>query len=206
MTKVTEKPFAPSCERNQQVIFDVLNSIIRTDDKHILELGSGTGQHAVFMAPQLPNVTWHTSELLENHQGIKQWLAESDAQNIKPPLHYQAGSTAFPGVDADFVPDVVMTVNTLHIMSWACVQTLIKDLGQHLKAGARVLIYGPFNYDGEFTSDSNADFDIWLKNKDALSGIRDFEAVCELMQAEQIKLLKDVTMPANNRCLVFNKC
>lgn len=201
MTKVTEKPFAPSCERNQQVIFDVLKSIIKPGDKNILELGSGTGQHAVFMAPQLPALTWHTSELLGNHTGIKQWLAESDAQNIQPPLHYQAGTTAFPNTDAD----VVMTVNTLHIMSWDCVNALISDAGQHLKVGARVLIYGPFNYGGEFTSKSNAEFDVWLKNKGALSGIRDFEAVCDLFQKENIQLLKDVTMPANNRCLVFEK-
>ena len=201
MTKVTEKPFAPSCERNQQAIYDVLNSIIKPKDKQILELGSGTGQHAVFMAPQLPALTWHTSELIENHTGIKQWLAESDAENIIMPLHYQAGTTAFPEV----VADVVMTVNTLHIMSWDCVKALISDLGQHLNVGARVLIYGPFNYDGEFTSKSNAEFDVWLKNKDAWSGIRDFEAVCGLMQTERIELLKDVTMPANNRCLVFEK-
>lgn len=197
-----EKPFAPSCERNQSVILDVLKNIISPTDKHLLEIGSGTGQHAVFMAENFPILQWHTADLLENHVGINMWLDKAQQRNISPPIIYQSGKSDFPNIDVD----IVFTANTLHIMSWQNVKALIKQLGENLKQGAQLVIYGPFNYNDKFTSESNAQFDVWLKQKQAYSGIRNFEKIVELMELSGLQLLKDSQMPANNRILHFIKC
>ena len=196
-----EKPFAPSCQRNQQVILDVLKNTINSDHGNLLEIGSGTGQHAVFMAPHFSQLQWHTSDLLENHAGIKMWLADSASHNISLPIEFESGTSDFPDIDVD----IVFTTNTLHIMSWQNVKTLIKQLGMHLKPGAQIVIYGPFNYKGQFTSGSNAQFDLWLKKQEQHRGIRDFESIVNLMSDAAIILKDDIEMPANNRILHFVK-
>jgi len=196
-----EKPYSPSCERNQQVILDRLKTVIQSKDKKLLEIGSGTGQHAVFMAAQMPQITWYTSDLLVNHPGIKLWLKDAATENIIYPIEYQAGKTQLPQVNAD----IVYTANTLHIMSWDNALSLIKQLGESLIVGTKIVIYGPFNYKGQFTSDSNANFDLELKKQNPQSGIRDFELVVENMLNENITLLEDIEMPANNRLLYFIK-
>jgi cyclopropane fatty-acyl-phospholipid synthase-like methyltransferase len=196
-----QKPFSPSCERNQQVILDILKDQIRDNDKHLLEIGSGTGQHAVFMAAQLPSIQWYTSDMLQNHQGIKSWLQDAKTDNIHSPLEYQAGLTGLPMVNCD----IVYTANTLHIMSWQNVKVLIRQLGENLKPKSKVIIYGPFNYNGQYTSSSNADFDLSLKERNTESAIRDFEAINKSMQQAQLKLMDDIEMPANNRLLIFLK-
>ncbi len=202
MSKVTEKPYAPACERNQQVILDVLKRVIRSSDRRLLEIGSGTGQHAVFMAPHFVHLEWQTSDLINNHAAIQSWLDEAQCPQIKTPVHYQVGSTSFP--EGTF--DVVFTANTLHIMAWQLVQTMVIDWGIYLNSGTRVVIYGPFNYNHNFTSSSNESFNQWLKEQNSDSGIRDFEAVVDLMSQQGFNLREDVAMPANNRCLIFEKC
>jgi cyclopropane fatty-acyl-phospholipid synthase-like methyltransferase len=196
-----DKPNALSCERNQQAILGILEKMIKPSARNLFEIGSGTGQHAVFMAPNFPKLQWHTSDLIENHRGINLWIDDSNSENISRPIIYQAGKTDFPEIDAD----VVFSTNTLHIMSWDNVKALIKQLGKHLKSGTQIFLYGPFNYNGQFTSKSNADFDIWLKQRASYSGIRDFEKIQQLMTAESIKLVEDIQMPANNRILYFVK-
>ncbi len=195
------KPFAPSCERNQTVILNVLQSIICVKDKHLLEIGSGTGQHAVFMAPYFPQLQWHTSDLEENHAGINMWLDEAKINNIVAPIIYESGKSDFPDIEVD----IVFTTNTLHIMSWLNVKILIKQLGDNLKTGAKIIIYGPFNYNGQFTSESNAKFDVWLKKQEPRRGIRNFEDIVQRMADVGIVLKQDIEMPANNRILYFIK-
>jgi cyclopropane fatty-acyl-phospholipid synthase-like methyltransferase len=202
LKKEIEKPYAPACERNQQVILNVLKKIIdRNSNKKLLEIGSGTGQHAVFMAPHFPKLSWQTADLLENHAGINMWLQQADSVNILQPIELQIGSTEFPNTHFD----VVFTTNTLHIMSWLNVQQLIKQLGQHLNSGSQVIIYGPFKYQGQFTTDSNAQFDLWLKQQNPLSGVRDFEKIVDLMADSTFNLVEDISMPANNQILYFLK-
>ena len=196
-----EMPFSPSCERNQEVILAVLKSIIKPADKHLLEIGSGTGQHSVFMAPHFPQVQWQTSDLIDNHSGINMRLADAKNNNILVPIVYESGNSDFPDIDVD----VVFTANTLHIMSWQNVKSLIAQLGENLKSGARIIIYGPFNYNGEFTSESNAQFDEWLKEQEQHRGIRDFETVVKTMENAGMILVEDFEMPANNRILYFVK-
>jgi len=198
---VLEKPVAPACERNQQHILDVLSTVVLDTDRTLLEVGSGTGQHAVFMAAKLAQIQWHTSDLLENHRGINMWLDDAGLENLHGPHIYQSGETDLIDVEAD----IVFTTNTFHIMAWEQVENLIRQCGALLKSGARVLIYGPFNYNGQFTSDSNAKFDLWLKAEGAHRGIRHFEEVEQKMNLAGLHLMKDVEMPSNNRILVFKK-
>ena len=196
------KPYSAACERNKKPIFEILKELINDQHLNILEIGSGTGQHALYFAENLPNITWQTSDLLENHQAIKSWIDDQDdLENILSPLHYQAGQTPLPTEDYD----LYFSANTLHIMSFNQAKVLFEDLGKNLKSGALFVYYGPFNYQGKFTSKSNEEFDQFLKMKAPHMGIRDFEEVCELLSKEGIELLADHEMPANNRMLIFKK-
>lgn len=178
-----------------------MKDVVTSQDRKLLEIGSGTGQHAVYLAPHFPHMIWVTSDLKENHEGIKLWLEESGAPNIIGPGVFQVGLHDFP--NGDF--DVVFTANTFHIMSWNECVTLMNHFGKNLHGGSKVLIYGPFNYGGKFTTDSNKEFDQSLKAKSPSMGIRNFEDVCDGMKNNGFDLLKDHEMPANNRLLVFRK-
>jgi SAM-dependent methyltransferase len=196
-----DKPFSQACERNRIPILKVLKDVVEPTDTRLLEVGSGTGQHAVYFAPHFPHLIWVTSDQRENLPGIRSWLDESGAPNLIGPGIFKVGVDAFP----NGVFDVVFTANTFHIMSWDECKILMRDLGKHLRPGARFLVYGPFNYRGAFTSDSNRDFDRSLRERGAHQGIRDFEAVCEYLAENGLALLRDYEMPANNQLLVFRK-
>ena len=201
MNKKTEKPFAPACERNQQVILDVLRQYLRSEDKKVLEVGSGTGQHAVFMAKHLPEIQWQPSDVAANHEGINLWRQEAGLSNVAKPLAYEIGKDHWPKVSAD----VVFTANTLHIMPLQLVDVFLSAVGENLQPGGRLMIYGPFKYNGEFTTDSNAEFDLWLKGIDSKRGIRDFEHICGILKRYNIHNIADISMPANNQFLLFEK-
>jgi cyclopropane fatty-acyl-phospholipid synthase-like methyltransferase len=192
-----EKPNAPSCEKNREPILDVLR--LHFADRHqVLEIGSGTGQHAIFFAEHLPHLTWQTSDRAENLPGITAWLAEAALPNTPPPLRLDVQET-WPALRHD----ALFSANTLHIMPWAAVESLFASLTGILAGDAKLAIYGPFNYGGQFTSDSNASFDRWLKEKAPHQGIRDFEKVHALAQGAGLELLEDRAMPSSNRCLVW---
>ena len=193
------KPHAPSCDRNQEPILDVLKACF-SDRKQVLEVGSGTGQHAVFFAAAMPWLTWQTADMAENLPGIRMWLEEAHLPNLPPPLELQA---AGPWPKGPY--DAVFSSNTLHIMGWPEVQRLFAALDGVMAKDAVLAVYGPFNYDGKFTSASNAEFDVWLKQRSAASGIRDFEAVNALAESIGLKRLADHAMPANNRTLVWKR-
>lgn len=197
------RPFAPSCESNQAPICDVLQQAC-AHCQHVLEIGSGTGQHSVYFAPRLPHLVWQTSELPALHAGIAAWHAHLPAPNLRLPLALDLACSDWPQTE-DGVFDAVFTSNTLHIVAWPLVHRLFALLGAHLPAGGVLAVYGPFNYGGSFTSESNRAFDAWLKARDVASGIRDFEAVQALAAQHGLQLQGDHAMPANNRCLVFQK-
>ena len=194
-----DKPHSPSCDRNREPILAVLRDHFM-DRSNVLEIGSGTGQHAVFFAAALPYMVWQCSDRRENLAGIRLWLDEAGLPNTPPPLEVDV-SGAWPQMPFD----AVFSANTLHIMSWAEVERLFAGLGDILAADAKLVIYGPFNYGGQFTSESNAKFDVWLKERGEHQGIRDFEAVAALAAGIGLTLLEDRTMPANNRCLVWQR-
>ena len=194
------KPFSESCERNKQPILAVIKPLLE-NRQTLLEIGSGTGQHAVFFAEQLPHITWHTSDRLENHSDIHLWIDDSPATNIKPPIQLDVIEDKWPELQFD----AVFSANTAHIMSWQAVQALFTGVGNVLQKSGFFMLYGPFNYHGKFTSASNENFEQWLKSVDSERGIRDFEAVNLLAKNAGMKLLEDYEMPANNRILVWQK-
>jgi cyclopropane fatty-acyl-phospholipid synthase-like methyltransferase len=193
------KPHAPSCDRNQGPILEVLKGCF-SDRKQVLEVGSGTGQHAVFFAAAMPWLTWQTADMAESLPGIRMWLDEAGLPNLPPPLELEAGG---PWPKGPY--DAVFSSNTLHIMGWPEVQKLFAALDAVMGPDAVLAVYGPFNYEGRFTSESNAQFDVWLKQRSAASGIRDFEAVDALAESIGLHLLADHAMPANNRTLVWRR-
>ena len=193
------KPHAPSCDRNQSPILEVLRDCF-SDRKQVLEVGSGTGQHAVFFAAAMPWLTWQTADMAESLPGIRMWLDEAGLPNLPPPLELEAGG---PWPKGPY--DAVFSSNTLHIMGWPEVQKLFAALDAVMGPDAVLAMYGPFNYEGRFTSESNAQFDVWLKQRSAASGIRDFEAVNALAESIGLRLLADHAMPANNRTLVWRR-
>jgi SAM-dependent methyltransferase len=194
------KPFAPSCERNRDPILAVLREHL-ADSRNVLEIGSGTGQHAVYFAGQLPYLQWQCSDQAEHLAGMRMWLTEAALPNTPEPLALDVTQTPWPQPERTF--DAAFTANTLHYMPWAAVEALFAGLPRVLAPQARLLTYGPFNYGGQFTSAGNAEFDVWLKNRSPLLGVRDFEAVSDLARLHGLHLIEDVTMPANNRCLIW---
>lgn len=197
---LSEKPFSQACENNKGPILSVLERVF-SDCERVLEVGSGTGQHAVHFAPRLPHLVWQTSDLVHNHTGINAWLEDYPADNLLSPVVF----------DADHPPcfskpvDAIYTANTCHIMAWSSVVNLFAAMKTLLSSDGILAIYGPFNYNGQFTSDSNARFDQWLKQRAQHQGIRDFEAVNNLAQHIGLELIEDNAMPANNRLLIWRR-
>jgi SAM-dependent methyltransferase len=194
------KPYAESCEQNRAPILAVLQDVF-ADRKSVLEIASGTGQHAVYFGAALPQLTWQTSELLVNHAGIQAWLDEAGLPNVLPPLAIDVNDAYWPAEPVD----AIFNANTVHIVAWPTVERMFAGIGRVLAPGGILCLYGPFNYGGQFTSESNARFDVWLKNRDPNSGVRDFEAINQLAEAQGLTLLKDIAMPSNNRSLVWQR-
>jgi len=212
---MTDRPYSPSCDRNRDPILAVLRETF-ADRREALEIGSGTGQHAVHFAAAMPWLRWQCSDAAAYLPGIRAWLEEAGLANTPPPLELQATTAPAPGFapppplprGADGVArgfDAAFSANTLHIMGWPQVEAFFAGLSTVLADEAVVAVYGPFNYGGRYTSDSNRAFDVWLKERDAASGIRDFEAVDAFAAASGLRLQRDVEMPANNRCLVWRR-
>ncbi|PCI72157.1 MAG: methylase [Gammaproteobacteria bacterium] len=194
------KPFSQACENNKDAILSVIALLLKDKNK-LLEVGSGTGQHAVYFSEKLPHLHWQTSDMKENHGGINQWIEDTSLKNIERPieidvLNYQWSKNKY---------SAIYSANTVHIMSWYTVQAFFHGVGETLDNGGLFILYGPFNYNGKFTSDSNERFEQWLKDIDEERGIRDFEAVNCLAEKHEMKLIQDYEMPANNRILVWQK-
>ena len=197
---MSNKPYSESCEQNRAPILAILR-VVFADRSHVLEIGSGTGQHAVYFGAELPHLRWQTADVHAHHPGIAAWLVEAALPNVLPPLVLDANHTDWHKDRYD----AVFSANTLHIMSAQEVEKCFEGIGQVLKPGGVLAVYGPFNYHGQFTSDSNARFVQWLKSRDPASGIRDFETVDALARQQGLALIHDHAMPANNRTLVWAK-
>ena len=213
-----EKPFSLACERNRDPILAVLREHF-ADRRCVLEIGSGTGQHAVHFAAAMPWLTWRCSDVVVNLPGIRAWLDGVALPNTLAPIELDVTRGSWPTQQFD----AVFSANTLHIMGWSEVEAFFAGVGDVLEDpstsplrdyalderesgnGGILAVYGPFNYDGAYTSDSNREFDGWLKARDPRSGIRDFAAVDVLARAVGLRLVDDIAMPANNRCLVWRR-
>ncbi|MFQ5642572.1 MAG: DUF938 domain-containing protein [Thiogranum sp.] len=195
------KPRSESCDQNRSCILEVLR-VELAGRKRLLEIGSGTGQHAVYFAAEFPQLLWQTSDVPACHAGINAWREDSTAHNVLAPIALDVCKEDWP----ETTYDAIFSANTVHIMSWPEVECLFTGISTTLESGGVFCLYGPFNYNGRYTSDSNASFDRWLKARDPLSGIRDFEALQEQAARAGLELWKDYAMPANNRTLVWSKC
>jgi SAM-dependent methyltransferase len=193
-------PFSAACERNKDPILEVLR--IRFADRiQVLEIGSGTGQHAVHFSRALTHLTWHPTEQLTYLADLAERVKLEGPDNLRAPTLLDVRQAVWPvrSVDAMF------TANTLHIMSWPEVMALFRGLGSVLAPGGVFCVYGPFRYAGRYTSDSNQEFDRMLQERDPNSGLRDIQAVTALGLQYGLRLDADHDLPANNRLLIFAK-
>jgi cyclopropane fatty-acyl-phospholipid synthase-like methyltransferase len=193
-------PFSAASERNKDPILDVLR-IRFAGRAQVLEIGSGTGQHAVHFARALTHLTWHPTEQLAYLKDLVERVKLEGSRNVRAPTLLDVRQAVWPVRSVD----AVFTANTLHIMSWPEVTALYRGVGAVLAPGGVFCVYGPFHYDGRYTSDSNREFDRMLQERDPLSGLRDIQALVSLAEQYGLRLDADHDLPANNRLLVFTK-
>ncbi len=195
---MTNKPHAPATARNRDPILAVLRDAF-ADRQRVLEVGSGTGEHAVYLAAALPHLTWQCSDRDENLAGIRAWLDEAGLVNTPPPLRLDVARDAWPGMQFD----AAFSANTLHIMGWPEVEAMFAGLEKALLPGATLAIYGPFRVGDRHTSDSNAAFDAGLRERGPHMGVRDLEAVDSLARGIGLRRMQPHQLPANNLCVVW---
>lgn len=198
---MTQMPFSQACENNKEPILQVLGSSF-SDRTGVLEIASGTGQHAVWLAQHMPHLHWQPTELAANLDVLRPRCEQYSGNNLLPVQALDVCTRPWPVAT---VPDAIFTANSLHIMPWHAVCALFAELAGRASVGTLLAVYGPFNYDGQYTSESNASFDQWLAQRDPKSAIRDYEAVDALAQAAGFTLVEDNAMPANNRLLVWRR-
>jgi len=192
--------FAPSVERNREYIAEALWSILATGGD-VLEIGSGTGQHAAYFAPIFRSCRWQPTDLAENLPGIDAWAREANAENLLPALALDLRDTSWPVQEAD----AIVCINTIHIVAWPLVENLFRGAGRVLKPGGVMFVYGPYEYSDRPLEPTNAEFNEWLKLRDPNSGIRRFDDVNELAEQGGLSLEGDLAMPANNRSIWWRK-
>lgn len=199
-------PFSAAAENNKSPILEILKDAFAGSSR-VLEIASGTGQHAVHFARNLPHLVWQPSDLPEHLSGLEQRIVETDLDNIEEPLELDVLDLPWPTPDreADDAFDAIYTSNSLHIVSWEGVEAFFEGVGETLAEGGTLAIYGAFKYGGAFTTPSNEAFDQSLRKKDPKSGLRDFEKVDALARAIGLTLLADHAMPANNQLLIYRR-
>ena len=196
----TAKAFAPACERNKGPILEVLRRVF-ADAADVIEIGSGTGQHAVAFAAGLPHLVWRTSDLPDSHASIDAWIDDAGLDNVERPLALDVVRRPWPLASADGA----FSANTAHYMHWPEVEAMFGGAAELLSPGGRFALYGPFACDGRHTSASNAAFDRLLRAHDSRFGVRDIRDLERIAADGAMALEEDVAMPSNNRILVWRK-
>ena len=195
-----EKPYAPACERNQDPILKVLAGIL-TSPGRVLEIGSGTGQHAVHMARHLPHLHWEPTDVAEHVHGIRLWVEEADLANLDEPVALDVSVDAVtPGRY-----DAVFSANVVHFVAWTVAESLLQQAARGLREEGDLLLYGPFNEQGGFTSEGNRELDAWVRTHNPDAGIKDRPAVVACARQYGLVLQQTIDMPANNRILHFRR-
>ncbi|MGX4676797.1 DUF938 domain-containing protein [SAR92 clade bacterium H246] len=198
-----DKPFSPACENNRDPILALLMPLL-ADKSSVLEIGSGTGQHAVWFAKNMPQLRWQTSDLQHNHAGINQWLNAYPSPNLLPPIELDMLDTVGSNwPNGGF--DCIYSANTAHIMPWEAVVNMLAQVGLRLCSNGLFCLYGPMQYQGVIEPQSNRDFDASLQQQASHMGIREFHQINRLAAEAGLVLLDDHAMPANNRLLVWQK-
>ena len=193
-------PFAPAAERNRGPILAALREHLPAAGE-VLEIGAGTGQHAVYFAAECPGLTWQPSDRAEHLPGLRARVAAEGPANCRAPVELEVAAETWPVARAD----VVYAANVAHIMSWERVMDMLAGVGHVLVPGGLLALYGPFHRDGRPTADSNAAFDRELRARDPQQGLRDDREVFSAAAANGLCLAHDIDLPANNRLLLFRR-
>jgi len=193
-------PYSASAERNRQPILDQVRDLMPAQGT-VLEIGSGTGQHAVFLSQNLPHLLWQPSDRAMNLHGLEACFSAQGNDRILPILKLDVLKDPWPGCSYE----AVYSANTAHIMPWDAVVAMFSGVAAHLLPGARFFLYGPFNIDDQFTSEGNKQFDARLRAEDPNRGIRDMTAIELLARLHHMQFEQKMAMPANNFILVFSK-
>lgn len=195
------KQYSAACERNREPILEVLRTVLK-DSRTVLEIGSGSGEHAVWFSQDLPHLDWQPSDQPGMLGSVSAWRDEEGGENLLPPVEIDL-------LDESTWPqqtfDALVCINTIHIVSWPGVEALFRLAEKVLPESGRMFVYGPYRYVDRPLEPSNEQFDRWLKQRDPESGVRDFEAVNQLARQAGLKLMEDIAMPANNRSIWWRK-
>ena len=194
------KPHSVASERNRGPILERLREYL-PEPATVLEIGAGTGQHAVHFAAAMPWLTWVTTDVAANLPGIRAWIEEAALPNVRGPIALDVLEVPWP-VDA---ADHLFSANTAHIMAWPAVEAMFAGAGRVLPGSGRFFLYGPFNREGAYTSESNRRFDEALRMTDPSMGLRDDVALDELAARAGLERMADLAMPANNRLLIWER-
>ncbi|PHQ82531.1 MAG: methylase [Coxiella sp. (in: Bacteria)] len=190
--------FSEAAERNKKPIFLELRSLLKAED-HILEIGSGTGQHACYFTEQDQSLVWQCSDISDNMPSLTKHINDQESNQLLPPICLNVSAYLF----AQQKYDVVYSANALHIMSWDNAQLFLNNVAQALKTDGALVLYGPYAYNDQPLCESNMTFDNFLRARDSQSGIRNFNEVNTILQSHGFVLEIDVAMPANNRLLIW---
>jgi SAM-dependent methyltransferase len=197
----TSRQSAPAAERNRDPILAVLRRVLPPTGL-VLEIASGTGQHAAHFAAALPEIDWQPSDTTpEARASVEAWRVHTALPNLRAPLDLDVMREPWPIVAAD----AVVCINMIHIAPWAAAQALMAGAGRVLGAGGVLYLYGPYRRNGAHTAESNDMFDRQLKSRNPEWGVRDMEAVADLAAQQGFVLSEVVEMPANNFSVVFRK-
>ena len=191
------KPFSQACENNKQPILEVLTRVL-IDKKKLVEIGSGTGQHAAYFAPRLSHLQWHTSDMPDKHLGIEAWLEDAMSKNLHQPVAFTIGTNAWPIANVD----AVYSANTTHIIQPSEAKLMMQLVANNLPKGGIFCQYGPYNFQGRYSSESNQAFNLHLREQ-GYGGIRDIDEL--ILWARPLVLIETIAMPANNFMLIWQK-
>ena len=196
---MSDKPFSLAAEQNREAILAVLKQEFEQVET-VLEIGSGTGQHAVYFAQNMPHLRWLPSDKAASLPGIRVWIQETGIDNVREPLELDVCGQ-WP--DKEF--DAVFAANVAHIMHWHEIEAMFSGTGAILRENGIFCLYGPFKIGGQYTSESNRKFDQWLRTRDPDSCIRDKHDLNRLAKFNTLQLQNDWAMPANNQILSWRK-
>ena len=194
-----DKPFSQACENNKQPILNVIKTYFTTGT--VLEIGSGTGQHARYFAEHLPEIFWQTSDRIDNHLGINAWCDDYTQDNLGRPLQLDVNQIHWPISETEGI----FSANTAHIMDWSSVEVMFRRSGEIIQTEGYFCLYGPINIDGNYTSASNHAFDLHLKQIDSRMGIRELNDLKRAAHEGGYSLYRLHEMPANNFLMVWQK-
>lgn len=201
MASIEKRFSSPSALRNREAIWNILQAVL-PEKGMVLEIASGSGEHAIHFAARLPKLIWQPSDPSSKARAsIREWSSEKRLENLLSPLDIDVTNEVWPVERAD----AILAINMVHISPWSATEGLMKGAGKLLRRDGCLILYGPYKQEGREFVESNVDFDNWLRNQDMQWGIRQLEEVAELAAQCGLKLRSVIDMPANNLSVIFQR-